>query len=144
MCRKNNKEEYEYNSFEIKFNIIPFQNDQEQKEHEKLQKKQEKQMLLEQEEAALSASKAKAKPDLAPKKVTQAQIQQRQAAAAPTTVQNGITHLEFSFLIYFLFLEKPKRINLDEEELPIEENVNRLQIDGASARNVDDAIHVLQ
>jgi hypothetical protein len=33
---------------------------------------------------------------------------------------------------------------LNEEELPIEENVNRLQIDGASARNVDDAIHVLQ
>jgi hypothetical protein len=33
---------------------------------------------------------------------------------------------------------------LNEEELPIEENVNRLQIDGASARNVDDAIHVLE
>jgi hypothetical protein len=93
----------------------------------------------------LTASKAKAKPDLAPKKVTQAQIQQRQAAAAAAnTVQNGITHLGFSFLIDFLFLEKPKRINLDEEELQIEENVNRLQIDGTSARNVDDAIHILQ
>jgi hypothetical protein len=39
----------------------------------------------------LTATKAKAKPDLAPRKVTQAQIQERQAAAA-TTVQNGITY----------------------------------------------------
>jgi hypothetical protein len=43
-----------------------------------------------------------------------------------------------------LFLEQPKRVNLNEEELPIEENVNRLQINDSSARNVDDAIHVLQ
>jgi len=43
-----------------------------------------------------------------------------------------------------LFLEQPKRVNLNEQELPLEENINRLQIDGASARNVDDAIHVLE
>ncbi len=91
------------------------------------------------------ASKAKAKADLAPKKVTQAQIQQRQAAAA-VVLPNGNYYLFFSFLFstISLFLE-PKRVNLNQqEELTIEQNVNRLQIDGASARNVDDAIHVLQ
>jgi len=96
------------------------------------------------------ASKAKAKTDLTPKKVTQAQIQQRQAVAA-AILPNGNYFLFFSFLFFSflfstisLFLE-PKRVNLNQqEELTIEENVNRLQIDGASARNVDDAIHVLQ
>ncbi len=78
---------------------------------------------MEQEEAALAASKSKKTADLAPKKVTQAQIQQRQATAAVT---------------------EPKRTNLNEQEdLPLE-NVNRLKIDGAAARNVDEAINVLQ
>ena len=32
---------------------------------------------------------------------------------------------------HFAFLEKPKRTNLVEaEDIPIEENINRLQIDG--------------
>jgi len=102
--------------------------ERDQKEHEKLQRKQQNQKLLEQEEVALTASKPKTKPDFVPRKVTQAQIQQQQAAAT-AVVPN-----------------QPKRTNLieQEEELPIEENVNRLQIDGGSARNVDDAIHVLQ
>jgi hypothetical protein len=39
-------------------------------------------------------------------------------------------------------LLEPKRTT--QEDIPLEENVNRLQIDGATARNVDDAIHVLQ
>lgn len=99
---------------------------------------------MEQEEAALSASKAKTKPDLAPKKVTQAQIQQRQADAA-AAAPIGTVHLHCSSLHHFILLEKPKRTNLvQQDDVPLEENVNRLQIDGASARNVDDAIHVLQ
>ncbi|CAF1338882.1 unnamed protein product [Adineta ricciae] len=99
--------------------------DRDQKDQEKLQRKLEKQTLLEQEEAALSASKSKKNADLAPKKVTQAQIQQRQATAAAAAVS-----------------DEPKRNTTDD--LPLEENVNRLQIDGHSARNVDDAIHVLK
>jgi hypothetical protein len=67
--------------FLIWFICIKFQNDQEQKE------------------AVLSASKVKAKPDLVPRKITQAQIQQRQEAAAPT----GIVHLWFSFFLIILF-----------------------------------------
>ena len=44
-----------------------------------------------------------------------------------------------------LVLEKPKRTNLvEEDDTPLEENVNRLKIDSASARNLDDAIEVLQ
>ena len=111
-----------------------------------MRRKQENQRLLEQEEAALNASKAKAKQDLAPKKVTQAQIQQRQGEAA-AAIQIGTCHLHCSSLDHLIFLEKPKRTNLveeEEEDTPIEENVNRLTIDGASARNVDDAIDVLQ
>jgi hypothetical protein len=108
--------------------LILFQEERDQKDNEKLQRKQEIQKLLEQEEATLAASKAKAKPDLVPKKVTQAQIQQRQttvAAAANVT--------------------EPKRNNVNnQEDLPLEDNINRLQIDGSSARNVDEAIHVLQ
>ncbi|UJR24560.1 hypothetical protein I4U23_005935 [Adineta vaga] len=99
--------------------------DRDQKDNEKLQRKLEAQKLLEQEEAALNASKAKKNVDLIPKKVTQAQIQQRQEAAATAIVPN-----------------EPKRNTIDD--LPLEENVNRLQIDGTSARNVDDAIHVLK
>ncbi|CAF1368377.1 unnamed protein product [Adineta steineri] len=38
--------------------------------------------------------------------------------------------------------EQPKRTTIDD--IPLEENINRLQIDGASARNVDDAVHVLR
>ncbi|CAF0916303.1 unnamed protein product [Rotaria sordida] len=101
--------------------------DREQKEHEKVQRKQDAQKLLEQEEAALAASKLKKNADLALKKVTQAQIQQRQAAAAAATTTN-----------------EPKQKYLNEEEIPIEENVNRLKIDGSSARDIDEAIHVLQ
>ncbi|CAF0886612.1 unnamed protein product [Rotaria sp. Silwood1] len=100
--------------------------EREQKEHEKVQRKQELQKLLEQEEVSLTAAKSKKNVDLAPKKVTQAQIQHRQAAAAAATVGN----------------ETKKNIN--EEEIEIEENVNRLKIDGSSARNVEEAIHVLQ
>ncbi|CAF3343899.1 unnamed protein product [Rotaria socialis] len=102
--------------------------ERENKEHEKLQRKQEIQKLLEQEEAALTASKAKKPVDSAPKKVTQAQIQQQQttggAAAAPTGTN-----------------VKQKPIN--DEETPIEENINRLQIDGSTARNINEALHVL-
>ncbi len=49
----------------------------------------------------------------------------------------------FSQLFYFSE-SKRRNLNGEPEELPIEENVNRLKIDGSSARNVDDAIHVLQ
>ncbi|CAF0868633.1 unnamed protein product [Adineta ricciae] len=98
--------------------------DREQKDHEKLQRKLENQVLLEKEEATSSASKSKKNADLAPKKVTQAQIQQRQATAAAAVP------------------DEPKQNTTND--LPLEENVNRLQIDGHSARNVDDAIHVLK
>jgi hypothetical protein len=46
------------------------------------------------------ASKAKAKTDLTPKKVTQAQIQQRQAGAA-AILPNGNYFLFFSQLFHF-------------------------------------------
>ena len=84
--------------------------------------------------------KSKENVDLTPKKVTQAQIQQRQAAAA---VPNGnLSIILFPQLFYF---SVPKRTNLNEQqELLLEENANRLQIDGTSARNIDDIIHVLQ
>ncbi|CAF4306751.1 unnamed protein product [Adineta steineri] len=116
--------------------------ERDQKENEKLQRKQELAKLVEQEEAALTASKAKAKSDLAPKKVTQAQIQQRQAAAATSTIPNrNIEFFDYHLPIINLILE-PKRTTIDD--IPLEENINRLQIDGASARNVDDAVHVLR
>lgn len=54
---------------------------------------------MEQEEAALSASKAKTKPDLAPKKVTQAQIQQRQGEAA-AAILIGISHIHCPSLVH--------------------------------------------
>jgi hypothetical protein len=127
--KKNNKERYKIKCLFSLFYIELLKDDRDQKEQEKLQRKQEIQKLLEQEEAAVAASKPKTKPDLAPKKVTQAQIQQQQqvdVAAAPN-------------------VKEPKRNNLnDHQDLPLEENINRLQIDGSAARNVDDAIHVLQ
>ncbi|CAF2374073.1 unnamed protein product [Rotaria sp. Silwood2] len=101
--------------------------EREQKEHEKVQRKQDLQKLLEQEETSLTAAKPKKNTDLVPKKVTQAQIQQRQAAAAAATDTN-----------------ETKQNKMDEEEIAIEENINRLKIDGSSARNVDEAINVLQ
>lgn len=114
------------------FQLIFLQDNKEQNEQEKLLKRQEAQQLLEQEEASLTSSKAKTKPDLALRKVTQAQIQQHQAAAAAGGAATTTA------------VDKTRRNNLPAEDLPIEENVNRLKIDGASARNVDDAINVLQ
>lgn len=103
--KKQQRKVWTNQSFLFPFLSIIFQNDQEQKDQEKLQKKQDNQRLLEQEEAAITASKAKAKLDLPPKKVTQAQIQQQQATpAAAATVPNGIPHLSFfSLTLNFLF-----------------------------------------
>ncbi|CAM4759014.1 unnamed protein product [Rotaria magnacalcarata] len=102
--------------------------ERENKEHEKLQRKQEIQKLLEQEEAALTASKAKKPADLAPKKVTQAQIQQQQATGGAAVAPTGTN---------------VKQMPINDEKTPIEENVNRLHIDGNTARNIDEALHVL-
>lgn len=58
-----------------------------------------------------------------------------------------VNHLFFSLISsvnYLLVVLERKAQNLNEEEAEIEENVNRLSIEGASARTVDDAIHVLQ
>lgn len=98
MYKKNNKGKYviiKRKKKTILFHLL--KDGREQKDNDKLLRKQENQKLLEQEEAGLSASKAKTKPDLAPRKVTQAQIQERQTAAA-AAIQNGIFLFLFSIL----------------------------------------------
>jgi Trp operon repressor len=116
--------------------------EKDQKDQEKLLHKQDLQKLLEQEEATVTAAKPKQKTDLAPKKVTQAQIQQRETATAAAAT-NGKSSFS-SFHSSLKVVLEPKRNNLNEREIPVEENINRLQIDGDSARNVDEALHVLQ
>jgi hypothetical protein len=117
--------------------------EKDQKDQEKLLRKQDLQKLLEQEEATVTAAKPKQKTDLAPKKVTQAQIQQRETATAAAAATNGKSSFS-SFHSSLKVVLEPKRNNLNEREIPVEENINRLQIDGDSARNVDEALHVLQ
>lgn len=120
------------------------QEERDKKEQEKSQRKQEAQKILEQEEATINASKSRKNADLIPKKVTQAQIQQRQTEMMTKTTEGTWDRISIESDFDLVFLE-PKRRNLSEdEEDEIEENINHLTIDGASARNVDEAIHILK
>ena len=123
--------------------LFYFKDERENKEHEKLQRKQEIQKILEQEEAALTASKAKKAVDLAPKKVTQAQIQQHATGGATASATGNFINIYLFSFNYFFYFSTVKQKPINDEETAIEENVNRLQIDGNAARNVDEALHVL-
>lgn len=93
--------------------------EQEKKKQQQLEKKQEAKMLLEQEMSAVSKS-VKNQP---PQKVTRAQIETVKATK-PTAPKKEVveTHLT----------------------LPLEENINRLTVDGEEARSVTEAIAVLR
>ncbi|CAF0847888.1 unnamed protein product, partial [Didymodactylos carnosus] len=98
--------------------------EKEKKLLEKTQRKQEIQQMLEQEETTLTSSKPKSNKVDKPIKVTQAQIDnhtREQATSIGPITPKQMTHLE----------------------MPLEENINRLKIEGDTARNVDEAIAVL-
>ncbi|CAH0380890.1 unnamed protein product [Bemisia tabaci] len=93
----------------------------EKKKMEQLEKKQEKKSILEQE---IKSIKTTGKEPLA--KITQAQIQaenEKRAAALSklSSSKNVQTHVN----------------------VPLEENINHLQVEGAEARTIDEAISVL-
>lgn len=91
---------------------------QDKKKQEQLDKKAEAKALLEKEMASLKSTKPPP-----PAKVTRIQIEsmkQANAAAKPEK-QAPVTHLE----------------------MPLEENINRLQIEGEEARSVSEAINIL-
>lgn len=96
------------------------QEDQEKKKLEQAQKKAEAKALLEKEMADIKKTAAKVAP---PPKITRAQIEKK-IAAAPAKPEKPVveTHLD----------------------VPLEENVNRLTIDGEEARSVMEAIAVLE
>ncbi|KAL1493047.1 hypothetical protein ABEB36_011187 [Hypothenemus hampei] len=89
----------------------------EKKRQEQLQRKAEAKALLEKEMSSLKATKAPP-----PEKVTRAQIQARNHEVSKSKDSEKVeTHLD----------------------APLVENVNRLQIDGEEARNIDEAIQIL-
>lgn len=95
--------------------------EQEKKRHEQLQKKAEAKALLEKEMDSIK-SKVSAPP---PQKITRAQItQMKEKIVKPETVKSV-----------------PSKVVV--EELPLQENINRLQIDGEVAQSVDEAISIL-
>ncbi|KAK3746948.1 hypothetical protein RRG08_030358 [Elysia crispata] len=93
--------------------------DKEKKRVEQLERKKELQQLHEQEMDSIKGAKAHAA------KVTRAQIlenQERLAAAAEAAkIKSQLSH----------------------DEVPLEENVNRIEVEGTEARNVDEAISAL-
>lgn len=95
--------------------------EQEKKRQEQLQKKAEAKALLEKEMESIKASIKVAPP---PPKITRAQISQ----------MNGkVIRAEPAPL--------PSKVVVDE--LPLEENLNRIQLDGDVAQTVDEAISIL-
>ncbi|XP_060516298.1 coiled-coil domain-containing protein 124-like [Cylas formicarius] len=92
---------------------------EERKRQEQLQRKAEAKVLLEKEMGSIKANK----PPPA-QKITQAQISAKKVEMAPKKD-----------------VEKKLETHLD---VPLEENINRLQIDGEEARTVDEAIYVLR
>ncbi|KAI8438008.1 hypothetical protein MSG28_010666 [Choristoneura fumiferana] len=95
--------------------------DQEKKRLEQLQKKQEAKALLEKEMESLKAT-PKAAP---PPKITRAQISKIQEKSAKQEPAKPV----------------PARVVV--EEPPLEENLNRIQLDGEVAQSVEEAISVL-
>ncbi|VVD02477.1 coiled-coil domain-containing protein 124 [Leptidea sinapis] len=94
--------------------------EQEKKRLEQLQKKAEAKALLEKEMESL---KSKVVPP--PPKITRAQI---------TQMKERVIKAE---------PEKPVPARVVVEEPPLEENINRLQIDGESAQTIDEALSIL-
>ncbi|KAL0279204.1 UNVERIFIED_CONTAM: hypothetical protein PYX00_000810 [Menopon gallinae] len=92
--------------------------EQEKKKQAQLQRKAELKSLVEQEENALKSSSKQA-----PSKITRAQIQEEHERrnAAATKKKEPVTHIE----------------------KPLEENINRVKVDGFEARSVTEAISVL-
>ncbi|GFR64805.1 coiled-coil domain-containing protein 124 [Elysia marginata] len=93
--------------------------DKEKKRLEQLERKKELQHLHEQEMDSIKGAKSQAA------KVTRAQIienQERLAAAAEAAKSKS---------------------QLSHDEVPLEENVNRIEVQGLEARNVDEAISAL-
>ncbi|XP_018332290.1 coiled-coil domain-containing protein 124 [Agrilus planipennis] len=94
--------------------------EQERRKQEQLEKKAEKKALLEKEQASLSKISAKVIP---PSKITRAQISEKISQPQP--------------------LKKEKEKIDTHLDVPLEENINRLTIDGEEARTIDEAIKVL-
>lgn len=95
--------------------------DKEKRREEQLAKKKELQKMAEDEMDAIKTTKPKAQA-----KVTRAQIeaeQQRQREEAQSAAE--------------------KQATLVHDEVPLEENINRLETEGDEARNVEDAITML-
>lgn len=101
-------------------NYFFFQEDQDRKKEETASRKAEAKALLEKEMVAVSKP-PKTAP--APRKVTRAEITQNaKPNQAPVKKEKVETHLE----------------------TPLEENLNRVTIDGEEARNITDAITLLK
>lgn len=95
--------------------------EREKKRIELLQKKKEKQLLLDEEMASIKSAKPATQA-----KVTRAEIEKNQAEIAAQAAA-----------------EREKKDNLVHDEVPLEENLNRLVDEDDSARTVEDAISVL-
>lgn len=113
--------------FDLKSFSIWFQEEKEKKETEKLQRKQENLKFLEEEETSLTTRKSSKHLDRIPIKVTRAQIQQIDLST------NSLTKDD----------QNPQK-NFNENRIELEENLNHLQVDRHSARNVDEAIRILK
>ena len=101
------------------------QEDKERKKCDQLERRKESQRLADEEMSSLkSSSSAAAAGSVGVHKVTRADIEARmqQSAAATTAVSNTVVI----------------------DELPIEENLNRMTVDGLEARSVDEAIKLLR
>ncbi|XP_047984534.1 coiled-coil domain-containing protein 124 isoform X2 [Leguminivora glycinivorella] len=96
--------------------------DQEKKRLEQLQKKQEAKALLEKEMESIKSTTTKVAP--APK-ITRAQIAKIQEKSVKPEPP------------------KPAPARVVVEEPPLEENLNRIQLDGEVAQSVDEAISLL-
>jgi len=92
----------------------------EKKKLEALERKKERQNLVELEEKKLSSSKGN------PVKVTQAKIRE-EAEKRELAAKNAAC-------------KKPEETHLSK---PLDENINRIELESADARNVEDAISVL-
>ncbi|KAL3117218.1 hypothetical protein niasHT_007621 [Heterodera trifolii] len=105
-------------------------NDQEQKRQQEMERKQAKQQAYEEEMNTLTASKQKQQQTT---KVTQAQIEKERQIEEMRRKEAEKERL----------LEQKKIVVQDESET-LEENVNRMTIEGQSARTVEEAISVLK
>ena len=123
--------------------IRSLQDDKEKKRLEALQRKKEKEQMLEEEMASIKS----AKPAPAPK-VTRAQIESQKAKEASeagespenVTETYNIIFKNMSSILFEASLKKTSE--LVHTEVPLEENLNQLEIEGA--RTVDEAITALR